>query len=332
MIDCLKVEKKYMLEAFRRIDEQVASNYIGRMGASAAKTRLLARQREIKELTHRYFLNESSLSRIYRHISGESAATSWGTLSAYRYIYSDEENEERGRALKQDLRDLGLGFVDMEGGWRECQATRKDPKTGKQVTVPYDECPEDQLKASVEQSLFVPNITRDQIEQLRDKYDQDGVIYGDRSTGGDALLLKNDRSVENLGQFGAESAERILAQGYSKIRNRPGQTRSNRFVFRDRKSAPPPAGLRRGGSFATSTVGTDRTPPTQDTKSTIRQMYNDTIVNPQTKNSIKLKTALGYGKDHPVHKVAMDYIRQKLSEKGPGTDKDNDGGEDKRKK
>jgi hypothetical protein len=297
MIDTLLVEKRHLLDQYKYWNSHIAESNSGNMVKATRLAKIERRLKEIRNTNSTYMLDESSLSRIYRHISGESASDSWGTLSAHRYEASEKENRESTEELKADLKRMGLGYVPLEGGWREC--TDRD--------VPYNKCPEDKLRDSVERSFFVPGITRDQVEELRDKYKQNAVIYGDKKSGDSAYLINNDGSVDNLGRFSRETASQVLAQGYSKMRN--GQ----RYVFRD-VPADDPRKIERGTSFKAMASGESSAKRATNAEA-IRGMYNDTIVNPATQNTIKVKTALSYGSAHPAYSAAMQYIRKKLDER-----------------
>lgn len=95
---------------------------------------------------------ESSLSRIWKHIEGNKG---FGVISPYRSDYSVKENEQRYRDLKSEIRSLGYGFIEMEGGFKE------------------------ESGWVLEKSLFVPNIKRDDLVELGQKYEQFSVIYKD---------------------------------------------------------------------------------------------------------------------------------------------------------
>jgi hypothetical protein len=96
---------------------------------------------------------ESSLSRIWQHIEGDK---SFGVISPFRKYYSKKENMERYNELKKIVRDkLKLGFIEMEGGFKE---------EGDWVH---------------EKSLFIPNIKKEDLIDLGEKFDQYSVIYKD---------------------------------------------------------------------------------------------------------------------------------------------------------
>jgi len=100
-------------------------------------------------------LEESSLSRIMGHIKGER---NFGVVSAFRGGLGKKENMERHAELKDAVRDMGYGFIEMRGGYKE--------EDGGFVN---------------ELSLFIPNVSKRDIMDLGTKYDQDSVIFKDKS-------------------------------------------------------------------------------------------------------------------------------------------------------
>lgn len=101
-------------------------------------------------------LNESSLSRILQHIESDR---SFGVLSAFRGGLSKKENMERHADLKDKVRGMGYGFIEMRGGYKE--------EDGGFVN---------------ELSLFVPGIDKRALVDLGSDLDQDSVIYKDKNS------------------------------------------------------------------------------------------------------------------------------------------------------
>lgn len=110
---------------------------------------------KFKEIQHE--LNESSMARIWQHITNENST--FGVMSAFRSNLSPEENKARHEELKNELRKNNLGYIEVEGAYREKQ-------TGKMKD---------------EASLFIPNVSRIQMISFGQKYDQDSVLYKDES-------------------------------------------------------------------------------------------------------------------------------------------------------
>lgn len=99
------------------------------------------------------YLIESSLSRIFQFI--EEKNRSFGVVSAFRGDLPNDENIERHNDLKVAVRGLGLGFVEMRGGYK-----------GDQGFV-------------TELSLFVPSISKQKLIALGQKYNQHSVLFKD---------------------------------------------------------------------------------------------------------------------------------------------------------
>jgi len=99
-------------------------------------------------------ITESGLSRIWQFIEEDR---SFGTISAFRHEYSNKENLERHKQLKIDIRKLGYGYVELNGGFNE---------DGHIVS---------------ELSCFIPNISKKQIIELGVKYEQYSVLYKDKN-------------------------------------------------------------------------------------------------------------------------------------------------------
>jgi hypothetical protein len=101
---------------------------------------------------------ESSFSRVWHHIDN---AKTFAVISAFRGFNESKENLALHQRLKNDVRVLGLGYVEQESGY-----TYKEPKTGEDSTVE-------------ERSLFIPGITFDQAVTLGNKYGQETIIFKD---------------------------------------------------------------------------------------------------------------------------------------------------------
>jgi hypothetical protein len=122
----------------------------------------------------------SSLSRVWQFIQDPNKT--FGIVSAYRndhVIMSDSNpseedilknkkqnkivSEKKHKELKEKIRDMGLGYVELIGGTQE-----KTPD-GKEIDV-------------IEDSLFIPNIAKDDLMELGKQYNQDSVIYKNKNT------------------------------------------------------------------------------------------------------------------------------------------------------
>lgn len=127
-------------------------------------------------------LYESSLSRIMKH-----SENGFFTLSASRGNLSEEENLKRHNQLKKDVRESGLGFIELYGGYME---TNED---GERYPVK-------------ELSLFVPYIDSMSVDEfhsiakvLSDKYKQEAYIFCDPNTK-EIIMYEGDNEY-NLGKF-----------------------------------------------------------------------------------------------------------------------------------
>lgn len=232
----------------------------------------------------KYTMDEASLTRAYQHVV-QQKVPSWGVMTAYRYANSPKENRMRNKQLESDLRGMGLGFFKVEGHWQECQDS----------SLNYIDCPKDKLQDSVEESLFVPNISAEQIHQLGKKYEQDAVIYGGKDTNGNANLIFKNGEKEDIGSFQPGKIE----QAYSKLKG--GRT----WVFKQTGEAP-----------KTEPEVQPKAEPKKDTnkpiklKSLLPKGVGDRMVkNPDTGKMIKMKSALKYDKQSPVHQTAVKMLQ-----------------------
>ena len=101
-----------------------------------------------------YLMNESSSSRILQHINNKKT---FGVISASRKDNSDKENDDRYKSLIKDVRGMGYGYIELKGGYKETTGF---------VT---------------EKSLFIPEITKNEIVKLGKKYNQDSVLFKDKN-------------------------------------------------------------------------------------------------------------------------------------------------------
>jgi hypothetical protein len=211
-------------------------------------------------------IDEASLSRVYQHVSGHPKVKSWGMMSGYRNANTKEQNRATNQQLEKDLRAMNLGFFKVEGHWKECQDS----------SVSWQDCPKDQLKDSVEESFFIPNISNEQLLGLTKKYNQDSAVYGDKENPGEAFLLFKNGSTENIGKFNANK----VATAYSQMKG------DKSFLFSKPESEP-------------------------ETDTKLKSVLKKTIKNPKTGRDIKIQSALQYDTNHPVYKLAQRMMQQK---------------------
>lgn len=99
------------------------------------------------------YLNESSLSRIWQYV--EDKNKQFGVMSAFRGKLNAKDNEIRHKELKDVVRKMGYGFIELKGGYEEESGIVE------------------------EKSLFIPSISKKELMDLGQKYEQDSVIFKD---------------------------------------------------------------------------------------------------------------------------------------------------------
>lgn len=151
-------------------------------------------------------VNEASLGRVYQHIQ-KDASESFAILTAFRGGLPKRENIKRNKQLQSDVRSLGYGFFKVKGYWQECEDSELE----------YEDCPEDLKVPVVEDSLFVPNISRKEAVRLAKKYEQDAIVYqGEETNDKVEIISKEGKTVDKLGKFNPNK----IAQGYTKIKGK----------------------------------------------------------------------------------------------------------------
>ena len=151
-------------------------------------------------------VNEASLNRVYQHTQKE-ASDSFSIITAYRGGNSKSDNTKRNKRLESDVRSLGLGFFKVKGYWMEC----------KSADIDYSKCPDDMKIPVVEESLFIPNITKSNAVRLAKKYDQDAIIYQGKETNDTVeLISKSGGSIDKIGKFSAGK----IARAYTKVKGK----------------------------------------------------------------------------------------------------------------
>ena len=150
----------------------------------------------------------------------------------------------------------------------------------------------------MEQSLFVPNITKEHALQLCKKYEQDAVVYGGKDTKDNEHLLFKNGGEDNIGEFRTGKVE----QAFSKIKG------NKTFVFKAREKGEkkPQHGK---GSFSKFSKKADK----NDTKMVNllpKGLADKKIKNPDTGRLIKVKSALGYDKSSSANQAARELIKK----------------------
>lgn len=227
----------------------------------------------------RYDLNEASLGRVYQHVVSNPKMKNWGVVTASRGELSKAENKKRNKELEADLRKMGYGFVHVDGMWQEC----RKPDTE------YKDCPDDMKVPTEEKSLFIPNISKEDVQKLGNKYQQDSVLFADAETRakGEATFIDSKSGESfNIGKFSPGK----IAQGYSKMKG--GKV----FTFEPKTAEEPKKA---------------DTPSASDTKLTAnlpKDIANKTVRNPKTGKNIKVTSALKYDDKSPVYKAATSLV------------------------
>ena len=230
-----------------------------------------------------YKMDEASLSRVYQHVVDQKSK-SWGIMTAYRYANTPKENRQRNKVLEGYLKSMSYGFFKVEGHWQECQDSNLN----------YVDCPKEKLQDSVEESFFIPNISKKEMTDLCKKFEQDAVIYGGKETGGNAALIFKNGEMQDIGTFQPGKIE----QAYSKLKG--GRT----WIFKQADEKPKEEPVK---------VEPKAEPKSAEPiklKSLLPKGVADRPVkNPETGKMIKMKSALKYDKDTPVFKSATKLLQ-----------------------
>ena len=228
----------------------------------------------------RYDLDEASMGRIYQHVVSNPKMKSWGIVTASRGENTPAENARRNKELENDLRKLGLGFVHVDGMWREC----------KDQSIDYSKCPDNMKVPTEEKSYFVPNVSKKDINKLGNKYKQDSVLFADGETKekGEAIYISANGSETNIGKFTSDK----ISQGYSKMKGGKVFT----FLQPGEKGETPKEKPKKDDMKLKSLLP--------------KGILDKTVKNPETGNMIKLKTALRHDKTSPVYRTAVGMIKQ----------------------
>lgn len=150
-------------------------------------------------------INESSLSRVWRHFNDPEKNVA--ILTAFRGENTYDENVALNKSLAASLRKQGYGFFYVDGYWIENQGTENE-------------------RAVSEDSIFViaPKSDRnfaDIIHKFGNQYNQDAVLVKDLKG---TRIINRDGSVYSLGEIQPGQ----LGSMYTKLRN---NKKSNTFVF-----------------------------------------------------------------------------------------------------
>ena len=142
---------------------------------------------------------DASLSMIRQLLQDRDLAF----VSAYRPEFSKRQNEERSEELKNTIRNLGMGYIQLEGRWEDPRT--HDIDSEESLLVSY--C---MIAVGVDTNDFEKCIIR-----LGQIYDQDAVIV--KKGGQEGVIYRRDGSTEPLGDWHPNKISMV----YSKIKGRP---------------------------------------------------------------------------------------------------------------
>jgi len=156
--------------------------------------------------SNKNILYETSYNRIRQHIQGGQA---FSMITADRHEYSNKENLQRYRELKNNLKNAGFPFTEVKGGYKETTETVVDPETGEEKEV--------RLKEPIfvtENTILVtshsrPDVQReeespskalfDMMAEMAQKYGQEAFIFGETATSTSGKTFKDIRAYSSNG-------------------------------------------------------------------------------------------------------------------------------------
>ena len=156
------------------------------------------------------YISEAKLSRIFQYIQEEDK--DFGIVSSFRGEYSKKENLQRHADLKKRVRSMGLGFIEMKGGYIE------------------GDTPVEEL------SLFLPKVKKNQIIELGKAFGQHSVMFKDsdefvyNGTNEDAGVGKVlSRFKAKAGKENLDLSKDAIKDFYSQLTK--GSHKGKKFVF-----------------------------------------------------------------------------------------------------
>jgi hypothetical protein len=157
------------------------------------------------------------------------------------------------------------------------------------------------LVPTEEKSLFIPNISKEHIQALGKKYQQDSVLFADEETKakGEATFIDSKSGESfNIGKFSPGK----IAQGYSKLKG--GKV----FTF-EPKDEPTKADEPKIQTKAEPGSEKMVDNPTKLASLLPKGIADKMIKNPETGKMIKVKSALKYDKNSPVYRATVAMIK-----------------------
>ncbi len=160
------------------------------------------------------FLNEASLSRIWRHYENK---TPFALLSAFRSEYPYEENKRRNTRLAADIRKKGYGYFFADGYWIENKGTKDEVHVSEDTIFVVG-------KKGKEQDFlnFIVNMVR--------KYDQEAALV---YINGEAALYNSKGEKTRVYK---KLRPGMMGDVYTRLRHKNPET--NVFVFESERDAP----------------------------------------------------------------------------------------------
>jgi hypothetical protein len=166
-------------------------------------------------------LGESSLSRIWTYIEEENR--NFGIISPFRKSLPSDENESRYIQLKNIIKKLGYGYIEMKGGYKE----------------------DGEEDMSHEKSLFIPEIKKDDLIELGIKFDQDTVIYKNETefiSIGTSKIHGIGRTVDNFQKNGGKDNlffdKELFKSVFSSLSKGAHKDRKFLFKYLDEREIP----------------------------------------------------------------------------------------------
>jgi len=164
--------------------------------------------KQITKLVLEQVIKEVSMNRVLAHVNKTSDIESWGIITAFRGNFNKSDNLKRNKMLATDIRNLGLGFIKLEGHWQECQIS----------DIPYEKCPNEDLIDAIEVSFFVPEIKYDDLVKLTKKYNQDASVYSGNEVKDEIYLLFKDGTKQKIA---TKATPGKISQAFSKLKGKP---------------------------------------------------------------------------------------------------------------
>lgn len=154
------------------------------------------------------------LSRLLEHLRKDEK---FAVISAYREEKTEAENRKRHEQLIPDVRKFGYGYFVLRAKWG---VEGKEP--------------------SVERSLFIPHMSRDEAVEMGDRYDQYSVLVRDES--GILEVASSDKYGKKKGEVirvfsdKPSISEQDFVGFFSQLAKGTGAARSKRVQLRELQS------------------------------------------------------------------------------------------------